>query len=73
MPKLATKDEAETILKFQGADEVYRRGINSLAGVFSCGVDAELAAEFLKSEGYKAHALTEIDTGTGVCIVGIRG
>ncbi len=73
MVKLATKDEAETILRFQGADEIYRRGINSLAGVFSCGVDAELAAAYLKGEGYKAHALTDLDTGSGVCVVGIHG
>lgn len=73
MVKLATKDEAETILRFQGADQIYRRGINSLAGVFDCGIDAELAAEYLKTEGYKAHALTDLDTGSGVCIVGIRG
>lgn len=73
MPKLATKDEAETILLFQGADSTYRRGINSLAGTFSCGVDAELAAEYLKKEGYKAHAMTDLDTGAGVCVVGIHG
>lgn len=73
MVKLATKDEAETILLFQGADETYRRGINSLAGVFTCGVDAELAADHLKREGYKAHALTDVESGTGICVVGIHG
>ncbi len=73
MPKLASKDEAESILRFQGADEIYRRGINSLAGVFVCGVDAELAAAYLKENGYKAHALTDLDAGTGICVVGIHG
>lgn len=73
MVKLASKDEAENILRFQGAESTYRRGINSLAGVFTCGVDAELAAAYLKDEGYKAHALTDIDSGTGICVVGIHG
>lgn len=73
MPKLASKNEAETILRFQGAHEVSRRGVNSLAGIFVCSIDAELAAERLKKEGYKAHAMTDINEGTGVCIVGIHG
>jgi hypothetical protein len=73
MAKLATRNEAETILRFQGATDVYRRGINSLAGVFDCGVDAELAASYLKEEGYKAHAVTDLENGTGICVVGIHG
>lgn len=71
MPKLASKDEAQTILLFQGANEVYRRGINSLAGVFDCGIDAELASKRLQDEGYKAHALWVDDKG--ICVVGIHG
>lgn len=73
MPKLATKDEAETILRFQGAEEIYRKGINSLAGIFSHGMDADLAAEYLKDCGYKAHSITDLDTGTAICVVGICG
>lgn len=73
MQKLATKDEAETILRFQGADTIYRRGINSLAGVFENGADADLAAAYLKDEGYKAHSLIDLDVGTGICVVGIHG
>lgn len=73
MSKLAAKDEAETILRFQGAGSIHRRGINSLAGTFECGVDAELAAEHLKKEGYRAHAVTDLNTGTGVCVIGIHG
>lgn len=73
MAKLAAKDEAETILKFQGAEKIYRRGINSLAGEFEQGLDAEVAADYLKSKGYKAHAMTDLATGTGICVVGICG
>lgn len=73
MPRLASKSEAETILRFQGAHEVYRRGINSLAGEFASGIDAELAADRLRKEGYKAHAVTDIHEGTGMCVVGIHG
>lgn len=72
MPKLASKNEAETILRFQGADEIYRRGINSLAGVFDCGIDAELASRRLQDEGYRSHALW-VDEGKGICVVGIHG
>lgn len=72
MQKLATRSEAQNILRFQGADKIYRRGINSLAGVFECGLDAELAADRLQKEGYKAHAVTDLNEGTGVCIVGIH-
>ncbi len=71
--KRATKDEAESILKFQGAIQVKRRGINSLAGEFDNGFDAEFAAEYLKRQGYKAHAMTDLDNGTGICVVGIHG
>lgn len=71
--KLASKDDAETILKFRGAEKIYRRGINSVAGEFDCGIDAEAAAHYLKGKGYKAHALTDLDTGVGICVVGIRG
>lgn len=73
MLKLTTKDNAHTILKFQGAEKIYRRGINSLAGEFENGTDADVAAEYLKEKGYKAHALTDLDKGTGICIVGIHG
>ncbi len=69
--KLATKDEAETILMFRGAVKVYRRGIHSLAGEFDCGIDAEAAAFYLKGKGYKAHAMTDLNNGVGVCVVGI--
>ncbi len=72
MPKLASKNEAEDILRLQGADTIYRKGINSLAGVFPCGIDAELAAEYLKKQGYKAHSLVDLEAGTGVCVMGIH-
>jgi len=71
MPRLASKSEAETILLFQGANEVYRRGINSLAGVFEYGIEAELASKRLQEEGYKAHAVWVDDKG--ICVVGIHG
>lgn len=72
MPRLITKSEAKEILSFQGAHKVTRRGINSLAGVFENGFDAEIAADRLKRAGYHAHAITDINEGTGMCIVGVR-
>ena len=73
MAKLAAKADAETILMFKGAVRTKRIGLSSLAGLFDNCTDAELAAAHLKDEGYRAHALADLNDGTGICIVGIHG